>query len=231
MLEEGLSYPFKGDNSLGRNIIGGLLLVFFWLIIPLLVFFGYIIRVLRSTAAGREDPPPFDDWGEMIVDGLKSMIIFFAYAIVPYALLFGLAFFLGVASGVSGEGGSGIIAGIGILSFLWFLVALVVVQYVLPAALTNFAREGQMSAAFDIETIGDVILSTEYLIAWLLPIVVFVIVYIIMILLAFTIVGILLWPWLIFYMYVVVYRMFGRAYVQALGLGDETPESTTDPAV
>lgn len=219
MLEEGLSYPFKGDNALGRNLIGGLLLAFFWLLfIPLLAFFGYIVKVLRTTVEGEEAPPEFENWGSLLGDGLKSAVIFFVYAIVPYALLLILVASLGVAGVASGEGGAGLVAGVGIVGFLLVMVFSIAIQYVLPAALTNFAREGRVGAAFDFDTITDVILTSEYFVAWLLPIVVFVMLYVVGIVLAFTIVGILLFPWLYFYGFVVTYRMFGRAYVKALDL-------------
>lgn len=230
MLEEGLSYPFKGDNALGRNLIGGLLLAFFWLLfIPLFAFFGYIIRVLRTTVAGEEEPPEFENWGGLLGDGLKSFVIFFVYGVIPYALLFGLLAFLGLAGAIAGDGGAGLVAGMGIIGFLGILVFAIAIQYVLPAALTNFAREERIGAAFDFDTLGDVILSSEYLVAWLLPIVVFVIVYVVGIVLAITIVGLLLIPWLYFYGFVVTYRMFGRAYATALDL--DTGETAGEPAV
>lgn len=225
MLEEGLSYPFKGDNALGRNLIGGLLLAFFWLLfIPLLAFFGYIVKVLRTTVEGDDEPPEFNDWGELLGDGLKSAVIFFVYAIIPYALLLFFFVFLGVAGAAAGDGGGGLVAGVGLLGFLGIMVVSIAVQYVLPAALTNFAREGRVGAAFDFDTIGDVILTAEYFIAWLLPIVVFIVLYIIGIVLAFTVIGILLFPWLYFYGFVVTYRMFGRAFYEALDLDDEQPD-------
>lgn len=229
MLEEGLSYPFKGDNSLGRNLIGGLLLAFFWVFfIPLLAFFGYIVRVLRTTVEGQEEPPAFDDWGSMIVEGIQGVVVFFVYGIIPYVLLFGLVMTLGVAGAATGGNADGILAGISLFGVLGFLVASIVVQYIVPAALTNFAREGRIGAAFDFDTIGDVILSSEYFVAWLLPIVVFIILYVIGLVLAITIVGALLLPWLYFYGFAVTYRMFGTAFAEALDLDGGT--AATDPA-
>lgn len=227
MLEEGLSYPFKGDNSIGRNLIGGLLLVFFWLFVPLLAFFGYIVRVLRTTAEGEENPPEFGDWGDMIVDGLKGMVVFLAYGIIPYALLFGIITFMGVL-GQAGESGQAIAGGIGILGFLLTLVVSVVVQYIVPAALANFAREERIGAAFDFSTLQNVLLSSDYFVAWLLPIVVFVLLYGIGIFLAITVVGLILLPWLYFYGFVVTYRMFGMAYAKALDLDGDSAEPGTD---
>lgn len=228
MFQEGLSYPFKGENALGRNLIGGLLLVFFWLVVPLLAFFGYIVRVLRTTAAGEEEPPDFDDWGEMIVDGLKGVVVFAAYGIIPYALLGAVVSFVGILGQASGGSGQAIVGGVGLLGFLLTLVVSIVVQYVTPAALANFAREESVAAAFDFSTLKNVLTSTEYFVAWLLPIVVFVLLYVIGIVLALTLVGVILLPWLYFYGFVVTYRMFGSAYADSLGLDEERPDPDTD---
>lgn len=231
MLEEGISYPFKGDSSLGRNVIGSLLLAFFWLFIPLFAFFGYIVRVLRTTTEGAEEPPSFDNWGEMLVDGLKGFAVFVAYGAIPYALLFVVMAVVGVGESTAGAGTSNLVAGVGAIGFLWVLAASVIVQYIVPAALTNFAREGELTAAFDLGTIASVIFSVEYFVAWLLPIVIYVLLYIVAIFLAFTVVGILLLPWLYFYGSLVVYRMFGQAYVSVLDLDSESESAVSAATV
>lgn len=228
MLEEGLSYPFKGENALGKNLIGGLLLMFFWLVVPLLAFFGYIVRILWTTAMGEEEPPEFGDWSEMIVDGLKGVVVFLAYGIIPYALLFVVISLVGIV-GQAGESGQAVAGGMGILGLLLTLIVSIIVQYITPAALANFAREERVGAAFDFSTLKTVLGSTEYFVAWLLPIVVFVLLYAIGIVLAITIIGLILLPWLYFYGLVVTYRMFGSAYAKALGLNEDRPDPDRDP--
>lgn len=226
MLEEGLSYPFKGENALGRNLIGGLLVAFSFFIIPGLAHYGYLVQVLRETVSGREEPPHFEDWGELIVNGIKMLVISIIYGIVPFAIAFGILLFGGILGGAAGgDTGGGIIAGFGLLGILVFFLASVVLLYVLPAALTNFAVEDEFGAAFDFDTIGTVLTSSEYVIAWLLPIVVYLIVYVINLVLLITVIGILLIPWVSFYASVVIFQMFGQAYGKAL-----EAESTTEPA-
>lgn len=228
MLEEGLSYPFKGDNALGRNVIGGLLVAFSWLIVPGLAHYGYLVRVLRDTVGGEEDPPEFEEWGELILDGVKMLVVSIVYAIVPFAIA-GALLTVGIFGGAAaGDPGGGIVAGFGLLGFLVFFLASLVLFYVLPAALTNFAREGNVSAAFDFDTIGTVLTSSEYVVAWLLPIVVYAVVYVVNIILFITVIGIILVPWVSFYASVVIFQMFGQAYAKALEI--DTGGSTTEPA-
>nr|WP_227353934.1 DUF4013 domain-containing protein [Haladaptatus salinisoli] len=56
-------------------------------------------------------------------------------------------------------------AGIGVLGLLVSAVLLFVVQYVLPAALTNAGRTGTVGGAFDFGTLGPVLTSKEYIVA------------------------------------------------------------------
>lgn len=231
MLEEGISYPAKGDNALGRNVIGGLLVAFSIFIVPGLAHYGYLIRVLRKTAAGDPEPPEFEEWGEMIFDGIKMLVITIVYGIVPFAIA-GVIVVFGIFGGAAAgdRAGGGIVAGFGLLAFLVFFLASLVLFYILPAALANFAREENVGAAFDFDTIGTVLTSSDYVVAWLLPIVVYAVVYAINIVLFITLIGILLVPWVSFYASVVIFQMFGQAYAKALETetGD-TSEPTGEP--
>lgn len=87
MLEEALSYPHR-DDSWRTVLTGGGLTFFGFLILPLFVVYGYVVHVLRSAALGEEEAPPFDDWGELLVDGLKALVIYLAYGIVPFLIVF-----------------------------------------------------------------------------------------------------------------------------------------------
>lgn len=217
MLEEGFSYPAKGENALGRNIIGGLLVAFSILIVPALAYYGYLVRVLRSTVAGDPDPPEFEDWGEMIFDGIKMLVITVVYGIVPFAIAGFIVVFGVVGGAAAGDtAGGGIVAGFGFLGILVFFFASLVLLYVLPAALTNFATEENVGAAFDFTTIGTVLTSSDYVIAWLLPVVVYMVVSVINFILGLTIIGLVLVPWVTFYAFVAIFQMFGQAYAKAI---------------
>jgi len=232
MFEDGLSYPVRGD-WLGRTIIGGLLAVFSFLLIPAFFVTGYLIRVLKTTVSGVDEPPAFDDWGDLFIKGLVGTVITIVYSVVPVVAFGVLGFVLfgviGIGGGIGGDGG-GIIAGLGgiavLLLGLLFIPVVFLIYYMVPAALTNYAIEDEFGAAFDFGTIKPILLSSEYLVAVLLPIVVAVILWIATSILAFTVVGLLLVPFLQFYGQVTIFRMFGTAFKNVMG-GLQTSSSTT----
>lgn len=233
MLEEGLSYPFRGEDGIVRVVIGGVLNLLSMLIIPAILLLGYYVRVLRETALENEEPPKFDDWGTMLVGGIQAIIISIVYGIVPFAIAFGIMIFGGLLGGAAGRnGGAGIIAGFGLLGIFLFFLASLVLMYLLPAALTNFATEERFGAAFDFETIGAVVTSSKYFGAWLAPIVVYTIMFVVNLILAVTFFGLILSPWVTFYGSVAIFRMFGQAYLTAVP-GDDaaavTDGSTAEP--
>lgn len=232
MLEDGLSYPVRGD-WLGRTIIGGLLGIFSVLLIPGFFVTGYLIRVLETTVSGVDEPPAFDDWEDLLIRGLVGTGITIIYSVVPSAVFgaFGFVLFglIGVGGGLGGNGG-GIIAGFGTIAILLLgllsIPVMFLIYYMVPAALTNYAIEDEFGAAFDFATIKPILLSSEYLIAVLLPIVVGVLLWFATLFLIITGVGLLLVPFLQFYGQVAVFRMFGAAYKSIMETS-QTPSSTT----
>ena len=117
MLEDGFSYPLRGE-WVGRTIIGGILGYFSVLILPAIILYGYFVEVLRTTARGRDEAPEFDDWGEMIKDGVIGLVISIVYAIIPFGIVGIIStVFLGGGAALGGDGG-GALAGLGFLTLL-----------------------------------------------------------------------------------------------------------------
>ena len=235
MLEDGLSYPVRGD-WIGRVIIGGVLGFFSWLILPAFLLMGYLVRVLGTTAAGAEEPPEFTGWGDMLVKGVVATVIALAYAIVPF-IVYGIFVSVVVGTGglIGGEAG-GLLAGVGILAAFAFIPVLFLVYYAVPAALTAYAVEEDAGAAFSVAKLKPTLLSVDYLVAMLMPIVVAVVLWILTGILAITVIGLLLVPFLQFYGQVAVFRMFGSAFASVsdeLDAADapEAPNTSDDPSV
>lgn len=213
MLEDGLSYPVRGD-WIGRIAIGGILGFLSIFVLPYFVIMGYIVDVLRETVAGNDEPPEFDDWGDLFVDGLKATAIGFVYSIVPIAIWGVLTFVLVLGGGALGEG-----AGLAslLLAMLLFIPVSLLIYYLVPAALTNFATDGSIGAAFDFGTLKPVLLSTDYLVAVLMPLLVAVLLNVVVSVLAFTVIGGLLVPFVTFYAQVAIFHMFGLAFAKTNG--------------
>lgn len=229
MLGEALSYPKSGEDWLKSVIIGGVLtLLGGFIFVTILPVLGYFVRVLRSAANDEHEAPVFDEWGDLFVDGIKVLLIQLAYAIVPFLILFVGIFVTGIGA-ISATEASGIGTGIGIFGVVILLVgflAILVVSYLVPAALANFAYRDDLGAAFDFGTVIDAAFTADYFIALLLAFVVGVVLGSIGLLLSFIIVGI----FVTFYVQVSVYYLFGRGFAKGLDLepgGAEGAETTT----
>ncbi|SNR30199.1 DUF4013 domain-containing protein [Halorubrum vacuolatum] len=211
MLEDGLSYPVR-DDWLGRVLIGGALGFFSWLVIPAFLLLGYLVAVLESTVHGEDIPPAFTDWGTLLVRGVIATLIGIAYAIVPlvgYSLL--VVVVLGAGGAVGGDAGV-FIGGLGLLAALAFIPVVLLIYYAVPAALTAYAVDNRIGAAFAPSRLAPTLLSVEYLIAVLMPLVVSLILWAVTGVLAITVIGLVLIPFVQFYGQVAIFRMFGRAF-------------------
>ncbi|WP_284014037.1 DUF4013 domain-containing protein [Halobaculum litoreum] len=213
MLEDALRYPLNNDDRLATLVIGGLLLAFSFLIVPVFVLQGYLVRVLRSAAEGEEAAPSFTDWGALIVDGLKLIVVGLVYGFaiaVPFVVA---TFVVGIGGATGSEAGLAAFGIVGVLLFLVATVVAILVTYLLPAALTNFALEGRIGAAFDVSAITEATLSSKYLIGVLLGVVLNAVIGTVAGPLVFLLVGI---P-LLFYGQVVSYYCFARGFAEATG--------------
>ncbi|ELZ45627.1 hypothetical protein C464_11935 [Halorubrum coriense DSM 10284] len=229
MLEDGLSYPVRGD-WVGRVVIGGVLGLLSVLVIPTFLVLGYLVRVLERTVAGGEEPPEFDDWGDLLAKGVVATLIAFAYSVVP-VVLYGVVVTViaGIGSGVGGDVGA-LIGATGALLALAFLPVLALIYYAVPAALTAYAARGEASAAFDVDLLRPTLFSVEYLVAVLSPILVALGVFVVSIVLLVTVVGAVLVPFVQFYGQVAVFRMFGAAFAAQTDGVDAGREGVGDAA-
>lgn len=163
------------ESWLTTVLIGGILVLLGFLLVPLFLVYGYVVRAIRASTAGDPEPPAFDDWGTLLVDGLQAWLVFLVYMLVPVvvaAVLFG-----GSIAAIATGSDAGISAGLGGL-FVALGVTLVlslVFGYVAVVALVNFARVGQFGAAFDFGTIKTVALDGDYAVAWLASVLVFLV--------------------------------------------------------
>jgi len=221
MLGDAISYPRQGDDWLKTVLIGGVLSLLGFLVVPLFLVTGYLVRVLRSAAYDEAEPPVFDEWGDLLVDGLKAFVIGLVYVGIPLALLFAGAFALGVGGALVG-GSAG--AGLGIAGLLFALVMgviTIVAGYAVPAATANFACNDDFGAAFAFGDVVEVVIDGDYFAAWVLALVIGIVGGVIGNLLAFVIVGI----FVLFYVQVSVYYLFGRGYGKARGLGGSAADT------
>ncbi|WP_435154647.1 DUF4013 domain-containing protein [Haladaptatus sp. DFWS20] len=215
MLEDALSYPTKDDDGLKRILIGGGLSLLFIFIIPILMAMGYVIEALAAVSRGEEDLPEFDDWGNLLVLGLKSLVVNIVYSIVPAVIVL-VSFIIGVG-GMSSTDTSGLGAGVGFVGLLGVLIGMILslpIAYILPAAYTNLGRTGKIGSAFDFETIKPIVTSRKYLFAAVLSFFIAMaggVAFSIISIVTFGL-GYVFYPFFMFWLYLVGGYMFGSAF-------------------
>ncbi|MUV87069.1 DUF4013 domain-containing protein [Natronomonas sp. CBA1123] len=166
MIEGAFNYPRESDDVVKTVVIGGLCLLFAWLLVPGFLALGYILRVIDRTSEGDDEPPVFDDYEAMIIDGAKAFVILFAYSLLPAIVAFlaiGIGF-LGIAGGenTAALGGLALAAGL-LVAFALNLV----VAYVTPAALANYTETRRIGSGFEFGTLRGVLFDRRYAVGWL----------------------------------------------------------------
>jgi hypothetical protein len=225
MFEDALRYAFEDDDALTTIAIGGLLGLFGFLLVPAILVLGYLVRVVRDVHADETAPPPaFEDWEELLVDGLKALLVTLAYTLVPALLLTIAVAPVVLIAGVSVDGSGGgptivgtvillLVLAIGLVGLLLLLAAI----YLVPTALATFASTGRLGAAFSPGELRAVGTSGTFVTGWLVALAITLLAGFLEGVLAATVVGLLAVPFLNFYANV------AAAYALGVGLPDERP--------
>lgn len=173
-IEAALTYPMESDDWLKTVAIGGVMLLFSFLIVPAFVAYGYLARAIRANLDGEPEPPSFGDWETLIVDGVKVMVVGLLYMLIPIVVMFLTVgtFFLAVLTGSE----AGAAAGFGtlILGMLVSFVLALVFGYFAVVAIVNMVSEDQFGAAFDVDILREVGLDSDFAVHWLIAAGVFV---------------------------------------------------------
>lgn len=174
-IESAVSYPTQTDDWVRTILIGGILLFFGFLLIPLFIVYGYVVHTIRARFDHQEDLPEFANWGALLVDGVKAWLIGFIWLLIPL-IVGGITIGGAIASAVIGgdetiaAAMAGLAVGLMISSILLFVFG-----YFAAAAIVNFAREGEFGAGFSFETIKEVCFTSQFFVAWLLTVIVLII--------------------------------------------------------
>ncbi|MFB9813454.1 DUF4013 domain-containing protein [Haloarcula sebkhae] len=151
MLEDALRYPWTGEQKIETILIGGVLSLLGVFFIPVLFVYGYLVRVIRAVSDGAdEEPPVFDEWGDLFIEGVVAFLISLVYGLVPLVVIgLAVASFIVPASVVTTTGGEPAL-GLSVIGLLFALVVAVTVVvslgavYLLPAAVAAYAVTGRV---------------------------------------------------------------------------------------
>jgi hypothetical protein len=136
-----LGFPFKDKKGVSKFLIAALFLIFSGFIVPALFLIGWYMRIAKNVMVTKTlgDLPEWDEWGRMILDGLKLVAVMIIYYL-PALILSLISFTLSLVPVI------GWISG-GILSWLTWLFAIAITIFVFPAIL-NMIDKGTFGAAF-----------------------------------------------------------------------------------
>lgn len=126
-------------------------------IIPIVNFMtmGYYVRIIKSTFAGIDEVPDFDDLGELFIDGIKVLIVSIIYMIVPLIIYFVALLPLLFASDPYSMM-SGLMSGLAIVILIIDIVVAIIFSLILYPAIVNMALyDGEIGAAFRFSEILD----------------------------------------------------------------------------
>ncbi|MFA5347769.1 MAG: DUF4013 domain-containing protein [Methanoregula sp.] len=167
MLSE--SFEYAQEGLIGKWMKWLLLLVATILLgIPLL---GYELKILR----GEKPSPEVSDWGTLIIDGIKFLVIVLIY-LIPLIII-GIISIAPLVLAVLGGQPAAILAAIGaaLIGFVVFVIVAIIIALFACFGVIRFARTGSMGEAFNFSGI----LATIGRIGWLPYILALIILFII----------------------------------------------------
>lgn len=213
-LETALRYPWNDGESGTTLVAGGILTLLGPLLVPAFLVLGYTLRVVESELADAEEPPRFEDWPALLVDGVKAVVVLVAYLLVPMVVA---AFVLAAIAGAAGfrfRGGlltltnAAAVGGIFLVVALLLAGLLLLVTYVAPAALVHLARTRRIGAAFAFDDVRELASADPYGSAWLLAVAVFAANAVVLLILNAAGVGVILSGFLSFYAFVAMSHLY-----------------------
>jgi len=157
-----LTFQFEDPEWLVKILIGAILVLLGILTLPIIVGFalifvlgGYVVEVVRNVMEGKETPmPQWDEWGKLFSEGLKFFIIELVWSIPSILFIIfeeiGRLMTNGNSAGMATLGALFVLV-FGLLNLAWG----VVLMFITPAVMVNFARVGEVSAGFDLSFIFD----------------------------------------------------------------------------
>ena len=229
VVSDSLKYP---SSNWSKVVILGILLLISILIIPIFLSLGYMFRVIKATLAGVDELPSFDEWEEMLIDGVKLFLVYLIYSLP--AIIIGIFSVISLWSSLRSliyitqtSGGNitpdaffNILGGTFLIGMIIAGLYILVIYPIMAVAVGNMAYyNGELGAAFRF----DEILSTIYEIGWVDLIIWYIMMIVLGSIIGFIggIIGIIPIGWLVIilivypYLYLFYSRAVARLYLSA----------------
>lgn len=180
-IERGFRFVFQERNWFGKIIVGGVMMLFSFLIVPLLIYYGYLVEVAKRTIKEEQQLlPEWDEIGRKLANGFKLAVIIIVY-LIPFFILLGISFPFSTLEFENFKSREIItyimplppnlflkweLTGISFLLFLSSLVYIILFALILPFIIGKFAENESINDAFAIsdifsmfrDNIGDAII-------------------------------------------------------------------------
>lgn len=215
---------------MGYGNVYGLL---YFLLIPAIIISlltsGYQLRTIVTSIMGENEPPEFNDWNKMFLDGLRVFVVGLIYEIIPIIILVAGFIMLMISSNTRI---------LGLLVILLGLIILLIVGIIMVMAVSNMAYYNKIGAALQFGEIKERIGRIGWL-EYIVLLIILAILYIILSVVAALVtiipfVGLILASLIIYpFMYLFLYRAYGLIFKETLEdeepslEGEDFPENET----
>jgi hypothetical protein len=170
-----IGYVFEDKKWTNKLLIGMLVSV-----VPIINFalFGWLIDIMKNVSQRATEPlPDWDNFGDKFVKGAILFVVGLIYTL-PMWLIMCPLFILPFMRGDYGREGQQAVASLFAGSMLALscvlMIYVLVLSFLLPAIYLNFARKGTFGACFEFREIWRIMSKNlgDYIVAWLVAIVV-----------------------------------------------------------
>ena len=222
VISDSLRYPTSDWSKL---VIVGVLFLISFLIIPLFLVLGYMFRVIKASLAGVEELPAFEEWVEMLLEGIKLFLVYIIYSLP--AIIIAIISFISLWSSLTSltyitqANGTtvtpdmffALFGGTALIGLIIAGLYTLVIYPIMAVAIGNMAYyNGEFSSAFRFNEILSIISQIGWvdLIIWYIVLIMvgIAIGFIISIIAIIPIIG---WIFLIFIVYPYFYLFYARA--------------------
>jgi hypothetical protein len=184
-----LKFPFRGPNWVNRMLVGLGVLIAGGIIpvLPGLVWWGYMLQIMREAANGEgEGLPEWKDWGRLLLDGLRMAVVEFTFLLpgllvtlvgFKIYLISAIAFPIYIINSQQTQSSFSLAITLLVVGLIIFILSLIVGRVLfflgtlpLPVAITHMAVEGKLSAGFSFRSWFPILWKNKgvYLAAWVI---------------------------------------------------------------
>ncbi|MEN6291885.1 MAG: DUF4013 domain-containing protein [Methanobacterium sp.] len=156
ILSNSFRYPL---SNVKRMLLLGLLLATSILIIPTIFAYGYFLRIMKCSFNGSNELPPFEEWGEMFVDGLRYILVTIVYIGIPAVIAAIISIIILVTQYPQLMRVNDFLVVLGIVSVIILAIPYIFSLIALPNMVYN---KKEVSKAFDFKHILGIIKSISW---------------------------------------------------------------------